>query len=138
MTVTLDLAPELESALRDEAARHGVDTSTFIITALEDVAQRMGRLPRRPMTEADLLREIGRGLSAEAWQRYRDLNGKRRAETLTPDEHRELIALGDQIEQMHAHRMELALELARLKGVSFDSILRQLGIAPVPVEPEDE
>lgn len=65
MTVTLELAPELESALRDEAARQGVDTSTFIITALEDVAQRMGRIPRRPMTEAEFLREIGRGLSAE-------------------------------------------------------------------------
>jgi hypothetical protein len=138
MTVTINLEPELESALRDEAARQGVDTSTFIITALEDVAQRMGRLPRRPMTEAELLQEISRGLSAETWQRYRDLNRKRRAETLTPDEHRELIALGDQIEQMHAHRMERALELARLKGVSFDSILQQLGITPVPVEPEDE
>lgn len=90
------------------------------------------------MTEAELLREIGLGLSAENWQRYRNLNGKRRAETLTPDEHRELIALGDQLEQMHARRMERALELARLKGISFDSILKQLGIAPVPVEPEDE
>ena len=124
--------------MRDEAARQGVDTSTFIITALEDVAQRTGRLARRPMTEAELLREIGRGLSAENWQRYRDLNAKRRAETLTPDEHRELIALGDQIEQMHAHRMGRVLELARLEGVSFDSIQKQLGIAPVPVEPEDE
>jgi len=136
MSVTIELAPELESALRDAAARRGVDTQSFILAALEDVAHRAGQ-SKVPWTESELLGAINQGLSEETWQRYRELSRKRRDGALTNGERRELIALGDSIERAHAVRMARVLELARLKNTTFDSMLRQLGIVPVAIDPPD-
>ena len=43
MTLTLELSPELERALEDEARRRGVETSQLALEALEKVVQ-----PSRP------------------------------------------------------------------------------------------
>ena len=75
-----------------------------------------------------MLQEINRGLPAETWRRYGELKEKRRAETLTPEEQAELIALSDQIEAMNVRRMESVIELARLRRTSVDALMDDLGI----------
>ena len=54
---------------------------------------------------------------------------KRDSETLKPAEQRQLVDLSDQIEQANARRMGLLVELARLRGVSVEALMRDLGIA---------
>ncbi len=144
MTVTIDLAPELEARLRQEAARHGVDVDTYVTSrvlgAVTDMAQRLGRLPRNPpalpAAEAELLQRINAGPGEDVWRRYHDLVAKRRADALSPDEHAELIGLSDQIEQANASRLGHLVELARLRGTSLPVLMHELGItAPAPLDP---
>jgi hypothetical protein len=78
--------------------------------------------------EADLLQKINQGLPPEVWERYHQLVAKRRAETLTPSEHTELIRLSDQIELANARRLEHLVELARLRQISLDTLMDQLVI----------
>ena len=135
MTLTLDIRPELEAQLKAEAAKAGLDASTFILNAIEERMRQNWRgthsLPNRLSTqEAVLLQKINQGLPEEVWQRYRCLVAKRRAETLTSEDHAELIALSDRIDETNARRIEHLAELAQLRESSLDDVMRQLGIKP--------
>ena len=135
MTLTLDIRPELEAQLKAEAAKAGLDASTFILNAIEERMRQNWRgthsLPNRLSTqEAVLLQKINQGLPEEVRQRYRCLVAKRRAETLTSEDHAELIALSDRIDETNARRIEHLAELAQLRESSLDDVMRQLGIKP--------
>jgi hypothetical protein len=69
-------------------------------------------------------------LPDELRQPYARLLQKRDARTLTPAEHEELIRLSDAVETFQARRLELLAELAQLRGVTLDTVLQDLGIAP--------
>ena len=130
MALTIELHPELEARLREEAARAGQDPDSLVRDALEQwlrLAQsaRADALPRK---ETELLLAINQGLAPELWQRYHELIAKRRAETLTPDERTHLIELSDRIEEANARRMEALIELARLRQTSLEALMDQLGI----------
>lgn len=135
MSLTIDLPPHLEAELREEAARAGVDTGTFIRNALEERVrlERARQGPRKslPQQEAELLQRINEGLPSETWERYHELIAKRRAETLQPDEHALLIELSDQIEAANARRITHLIELARLRQTSLEALMEQLGIKPL-------
>jgi len=146
MTVTIDLAPELEARLRQEAAREGVDFSTYVSTrvlgAANELAQNSGRPgrepPSLPAAEADLLQRINTGPSEEVWHQFHRLVAKRRAEMLSPDEQEDLIRLSDEIEEANARRIGHLVELARLRGMNLSALMAELGItAPAPLDPPD-
>ena len=84
--------------------------------------------PCLPKEEAGLLEKINQGLSPDAQQRYDDLTAKRRAETLTSEEHQELLTLIDRIERADAERAQSLTELARLRKVSVTTLMNELGI----------
>lgn len=130
MTLTIDLQPELETRLREEAARLGLDPRAYVVRTLQE------RLTPPPQTvtasESELVRQINAGLPAETWQRYHGLLAKRRAEALAPAEHQQLIALSDQIEQANARRMQHLLDLARLRGTSLEHLVKEFGIPTAP------
>jgi hypothetical protein len=132
MTLTIDLPPELEGRIREEAARAGLDTGTFIRNTLEErvhhAANTAAAPAHLPRTEADLLQKINEGLPPEMWQRYHELVARRRAETLTPEEQAELIALSDRVEAANTRRIEHLIELARLREISLEALMDQLGI----------
>jgi hypothetical protein len=134
MTLTVQLAPELVEALRLLSGRLGRDLDSTVSELLAEQLQRHKLLApaEPPMTESALLAQIQRGLPEATWQRYDDLQAKREAEQLTPAEHRELIALTDEIEEWNLRRLELAQQLAARRGVSWDRIVAELGLtAPV-------
>jgi hypothetical protein len=84
--------------------------------------------PSMPKKEAELLQQINQGLSPDVQQRYDELTAKRRAETLIPEEHQELLALVDRIEQADAERVRALIELAQLRNVSVTTLMAELGI----------
>lgn len=96
----------------------------FRVRALE--AQR--KAPSLPRAEAELLLRINQGVTPEVQRRYDQLIAKRRAESLTPDEHEELLQLTDQIENIEARQMEHLAELARLRQTSLPALMKTLGI----------
>lgn len=119
MTMTINLKPELETKLRKEAARRGVDVDVFIARALQGAvedAHGQSQNVSLPAAEADLLQKINAGPTDETWDRYKSLVRKRRDETLTSEQHRELIELSDQIEEDHARRIGQLAQLAQMRG----------------------
>jgi hypothetical protein len=127
MTLTVDLPPELEARLRAEADRQGVDATLYVLRVVRD---RLGGATGDSLApaEAELVLKVNLGLPDQVWARYHELLAKRRAETLAPAEQAELVAISDQIEEANARRMAHLVELARLRGVTLDSLMLQLGI----------
>ena len=134
MALTIEITPELESQVREQAEQQGLGTGEYVVNLLQEHLRHTHKLDvrRLPEAEARLLQQINEGLSQEMWHRYTELMVKRRAETLTPDEQAVLIALSDQIEDLNARRVECLAELARLRQISLSELIQQLGIKAPP------
>ena len=130
MSIKVKIPPELEKRLEKEAAARNLDIDDLIIRLLEE------RYPPGPIQESNLrekqlLEAINAGMQSSDWKRYFELIEKRDAEILTDKEYRELIELNDVIEMAHARRLEYLVELAKLRGVSLERLMKELGIQPV-------
>lgn len=88
--------------------------------------------PGLPEREAELLMQINQGLPAITQERLNELIEKRRAETISAKELRELKKLTDQVEKFDAGRLKLLLELAHLRHIPLRKLIKQLGLKPVP------
>jgi hypothetical protein len=131
--MTIEIAPELERQLRQEAARSGLAPDAYIVEAVQARLRQRRHRPRAPRlspVEAQLLAKINLGLSPTEWERYHALVARRKAETLTPDEQTELIALSDRLEAANAQRIECLAALARVRNTTLDVLIRDLGLAP--------
>lgn len=129
MTLTINIAPDLQSQLYREATLVGLDPGAFVARLIEErLRKEKHRAPRLSARETELLREINRGLSPGDWQRYRELIAKRRAEALSPAEQNALIALSDEIEAINVRRIERLVELAHLRNTPLETLMAQLGI----------
>jgi hypothetical protein len=84
--------------------------------------------PHLTADESALMTRINKGLPAEDRARMRALIERRDDETITTEEWQELTALTDRLELLHADRLAALAELAKLKGVTLDEVMRQLGI----------
>jgi hypothetical protein len=84
--------------------------------------------PHLTADESALLARINQSLPAEDRDRMRALIEKRDEETITAEEWRELAALTDRLELLHADRLAALAELAKLRGVTLDEVMSQLGI----------
>jgi hypothetical protein len=82
--------------------------------------------------EAELLIQINQGLPAAVQERLNELIDKRRAETISAKELRELKSLADQVEKLDAERLKSLTELAHLRAVPLRKLIKQLGLQPVP------
>lgn len=88
--------------------------------------------PRLSANESVLLQQINQGLPDDTQRRFDELVFRRRAQTLTPHEHTELLALTEQIERTDARRLELLAELSHLRQVPLRRLMDQLGLRPRP------
>jgi len=91
------------------------------------------KAPNLSQREAELLREIYRAKRPGFQERFDDLNAKRRAFALTPEEHEELLGLVDESEAFTVRRLEALAELAQLRQVSLPALMKQLGLKPPAV-----
>ena len=98
----------------------------FVLQVSTLLARR--KAPSLSEREAKLLQKINRGLSADVQQRYSELSDKLEAETLNPEEHKELLDLIDRIEKSDAQRMKHLLELAQLRNLDVDTLIKDLGL----------
>jgi hypothetical protein len=134
MTITIEITPELECQIRQEAARVGLAPDVYIVKAVQaqltQPRHRHRRAPRLSPEEAQLLANINLGLSPTEWERYHELVVRRKAETLTPDEQTELIALSDRLEEANTQRIECLAALARVRNTTLDALIRDLGLTP--------
>lgn len=93
------------------------------------------RSPAADVREEQLLEQVRRGVPDETVRRYDELVAKRRAETLSPEEHGELLRLTDEVERWGVERVRAVVELAALRGVPPDRQMQELGVrAALPSE----
>lgn len=90
------------------------------------------KAPSLPEQEAQLLSRINAGLPEPQQQRFAALDQKRQEETLTDEEHQELLALNDLMEQQNVGRMQSLSKLAQLRQVSLTTLMQDLGLRPPP------
>ncbi len=86
--------------------------------------------PELLKNEAELLRNVNRGMPDELQNRYRELIAGRRAEILTESEHAELLHLTNQVEKYDTERLKYLTELANIRKISLTELLDELGIEP--------
>jgi len=129
MTITIEVNPELERQLKQAAAQAGLSLNDYV---LQSITQRLPhkrikvrRAPQLSPRESELLQAINRSLSQVQWERYHDLVAQRQAETLTPEEQVELIAISDRIEEANAARIEYVAELARLRSTTLPALMKE-------------
>ncbi len=78
--------------------------------------------------ESELLESINQPISTLLQQRYNQLNKQQRQNNLSEDEHKELLNLIEQIEKFDLQRLRYLIKLAKLRKVSLDIIMQDLGI----------
>lgn len=134
MIITIEIAPDLEQQLRQEAARAGLAPDAYVMQAVQErltqTSHRHRPAPRLSPEEAQLLAKITLGLSPTEWEQYHALVARRKAETLTPDEQTELIALSDRLEEANARRIGYLAELARVRHTTLEAVMSELGLTP--------
>lgn len=86
------------------------------------------KAPSLPQTEAELLLKINQGLPPSLRTRCAELIAKRKTESLSSDEHRELLVLTEQVEKLEAQRVELLAELAQVRKTTLSKLMKELGI----------
>jgi hypothetical protein len=86
--------------------------------------------PSLPPEEAELLIKINEGLPSRTQKRYNELIVKRRNESLTQDEHDELLQLTQESEKFQVKRMEYLSALAQIQHTTLTKLMKQLGINP--------
>jgi hypothetical protein len=134
MSLTINLPTTVEQQFRKEAATNGLSLDTYLLRLLQQAAKISQKQPNsKQFLESELLKKINLDISEEEWTNYRHLMGLMRAETLTKKEHETLIALGDKIEIANAQRVKYLFELAELRGVSVETLMKNLGIVPLEI-----
>jgi uncharacterized protein YnzC (UPF0291/DUF896 family) len=98
----------------------------FAIQVNSLIARR--KAPWLPNRESELLLKINRGVPSDMQARHEELAAKRDEETLTPEEHAELLRLSHEIEMLEAKRVEYLAELAQLRQTSLTTLMQDLGI----------
>jgi hypothetical protein len=124
---TLNLTPELTHRLQTETAKQGVEPDRFILHTFQERLQ-----PESDTDEATLLQAINIGLPTATWEQYHRLIAKRQAETLTPEEHSQLISISTQIETLNVQRIQALIQLADRRNQSLSDLMESLGINPNP------
>lgn len=102
------------------------------LLALKDALQPSAKTTaaRLSKKETELFLRINRTLPLGKQQRYDELKEKRRDETLNPAEHAELLQFVSEIETIWADRLQAMLALAKLRRVTPQELMKQLGIEP--------
>ena len=63
-------------------------------------------------------------------QQYNDLSAKMRSQTITPEEHQDLLKLIDIVEKADGDRLQHLIQLSQLRNISLAELMEQLQIYP--------
>jgi hypothetical protein len=103
-----------------------------LLRLVPPASQQVQHLSRK---ETELFLKINQGLSKKQRQRLDELNEKIEESGLTEEEHAELLRLTDRVEKLWVGRLRALIELAKLRKVPPEELMRQLEIeAPSDVK----
>lgn len=128
MSVAIQVSSELKQRLQQKAEQAGLNIERFLAQLIDD----KNKQPQSKDAEKEifLLEKINTGFSSEFWDKYNQLVDKRKAATLTISEHSELLKYSDKIEAANAQRIKYLIQLAQIKQIDLDVLMKNLGIGP--------
>lgn len=121
----------VEELLQGIAQLEGKELDDLIQKILSIRAKRRSADASLDKRESELMELIVAGPSEEAWNRFQALNQKRREETLSEEEHQELIKINTELEAWNVQRLKYLSELALLRNTDLRSLMNELGITPI-------
>jgi predicted nuclease with TOPRIM domain len=107
-----------------------VDSIVLMIHSLSPEEQTLFQNKLGVPAEMEVLQAIYQGIPSDVQQRYDELREKLHNETLSSDEHQELIKMIDVIEQYDVERLEKLIQLAKIRNVSLEELMKQLNLKP--------
>ena len=127
MDVNID-NDELELRIRAAAEKQGLQPTEYVLRVLADHVSSSGSGIRLDEVETELLAQINMGLADSEWERYHELIKRRQNESLTDEEHQELLRVSDRLEKQNVRRIECVSKLAQRRGLPLAEVMLQLGI----------
>ncbi len=135
MSVVLQINPSLEKRVRQNALKKGVDLGQFIVQFLElNFPEEKPKPPVISKKESLLLEKINSFIPIETWERYYFLRAKRTNETINTSESAEYDTINQQIEAATVKRLTLLIELSKIRKISLDELMQQLGLTTIDDE----
>lgn len=130
MSLKIELSKDVELALRQQAQQAGEALNQYIARILKEKTNLVAKISNLSVNESQLLGIINRGFDETFWHRLRTLNEKRKAGEMLEfsTEHKELIAMTEQLEALNVTRTKALIELAALRQTDFVSLSHQLGV----------
>lgn len=126
-----EISIELDQLLTGVAQLDTPDLEKLLIQVRQVLAHRQN--PSLPALELELLQKINQALPEEIQQKYNDLSAKMRSQTITPEEHQDLLKLIDIVEKADGDRIQHLIQLSQLRNISLAELMKQLQIHPQPV-----
>jgi hypothetical protein len=130
ITKKIRLTPQVDLAIDDIL----VGISDLETPDLEQFLQKIGRIVARRKSpslsnrETVLLQEINQSSNIILQNRYSVLSKKQNSNNVTDAEHEELLILIDKLEILQAQRLENLIELAHLRGISLEVLMKNLNL----------
>ncbi len=109
------------------AAQMGTDDLEKFMDKISFLLARR-RTPRLSERELELLKKIYEPFKPRKQRRYDVLIEKLHDETLTNDEHKELLVLTDEAEGHNVEWLEALVELSQIRAVTLPQVMKQLGL----------
>lgn len=125
MSLTLNLDPAEEQALRTLAERSGRNLEGVVRDALREVVP--GFSSEAHSREEALLLRLSNGLPDRTWRRFDELRQKLETEQANEVERDEFLDLNRQVERWNVERLRVVDQIAQIRGIPFDTALVQLG-----------
>ena len=131
MALTIELPSNIEQQLLQGATQKGISLENYLVQLLSHATKSNKKIAEnKPLSETDLLQKINSFtlLSETEWAEYHRLMLLRRAETLTENEHQQLIDLSKKIEEVNVERLKYLVALSKIRHVSLDTVMSDLGL----------
>jgi hypothetical protein len=130
-TAVIQVEPDLAEAFNAAPKHQQERVKSAMRSLLKPVPTSRKKAPRLSKKETELFLKINRTMTEDQQKRYDQLTEKRLDGTLTRKERKELENLILEFERMGVARMQAVIELARLRKVAPDQLIKQLEIGSV-------
>ncbi len=125
-TVTQETKPSPSAVVQEVSQFSDTEFNDFWSQITRLRAER--RAPHLSTQETSLLEVINFRRPPEAQARFDFLLKRMRSNRITRKEHIELLTMTDASEQFAADRVQAVMDLAALRGLTFDEMWKQLGL----------
>jgi hypothetical protein len=130
-TAVIQVEPDLAEAFNAAPKQQQERVKSAMRSLLKPVPRSRKKAPRLSKKETELFLKINRTMTEDQQKRYDQLTEKRLNGTLTRKELKELENLILEFERMGVERLQSVIELARLRKVAPDQLIKQLEIGSV-------